>query len=116
MPFFKIETNQEFDESTVRTLIEKSSQFISSIVGKPEQYVMVLIDHGKDMMFVGNTEPAAMVKLKSIGLPANKCNELASRICQFLNDEIDVKQDRVFIDFVDIDRNMFGWNGKTFGS
>jgi phenylpyruvate tautomerase len=115
MPFFKIETNQKLDESTVNTLLEKSSQFISSMAGKPEQYVMVTIDHGKDIMFGGNTEPAAMVKLKSIGLPTDKCNEYASRICQFINDEIDVPPDRVFIDFVDLQRNMFAWNGKTFG-
>jgi phenylpyruvate tautomerase PptA (4-oxalocrotonate tautomerase family) len=115
MPFFKIETNQKLDPSTVDTLLEKCSKFISSMVGKPEPYVMVSIDHSQDMIFGGNTEPAAMVKLKSIGLPADKCNDYVSRISQFLNDEVGVPQDRVFIDVVDLQRNMFGWNGKTFG-
>jgi phenylpyruvate tautomerase len=115
MPFFKIETNQKLDESTVSNLLQKSSHIISGMVGKPEQYVMVSIDHSKGIMFGGKTEPAAMVKLKSIGLPTDKCNDFASRICQFLKDEIDVPPDRVFIDFVDLQRNMFGWNRKTFG-
>jgi len=65
-------------------------------------------------MFGGESQPTAFVLLKSIGLPADRCAEFSERICQFLNDEMEVPADRVFIEFVDLKRNLFGWNGNTF--
>lgn len=114
MPFFKIETNQQVNPGDTQTILKKSSEFISEMLGKPEKVVMVSIDTGKQMMFGGNTEPTAFVQLKSIGLPVDMCTEFSSKICQFVFDEFGIQTDRVFIDFADIQRNMFGWNGKTF--
>jgi phenylpyruvate tautomerase PptA (4-oxalocrotonate tautomerase family) len=114
MPYLKIETNQKLDEQTSSELALKASGFISGMLGKPESYVMVSIDSGKNMTFGGSPLPAAFIRLKSIGLPTEKCAEFAQRVCQFVHAEIQVSPDRVFIDFCALERNMFGWNGKTF--
>lgn len=114
MPFFKIETNQPMNADATQSILKKSSEFISEMLGKPEKYVMVSAEAGQQMLFGGNDDPTAFVQLKSIGLPVDKCTEFSGRICQFLSDELGIKPDRIFIDFADLERNMFGWNGKTF--
>ena len=114
MPFFKIETNHQAAASDTEALLVKSSKLIAEMLGKPEQYVMVSIETDKLMMFGGNHDMTAFVQLKSIGLPVDQCAEFSARICRFLSDELDIKPDRVFIDFANLERNMFGWNGSTF--
>lgn len=102
------------DAPTTADMLEKSSAFISKMLGKPETYVMVSIQSDTPMMFGGDTRPLAFISLKSIGLPAGQCSEFSTRICNFIEAEMDISPDRIFIDFSDLDRNMFGWNGKTF--
>jgi hypothetical protein len=114
MPFFKIETSRQVNDTDIQSMLEKASGFISEMLAKPQKFVMVSIEANKQMMFGKDAESAAFVQLKSIGLPTGRCAEYSSRICQFLNDELGIAPDRVFIDFKDLERNMFGWNGKTF--
>ena len=56
-----------------------------------------------------------VIEVKSIGLPEAKCNQLAATISNFIQAELDIEPGRVFIDFADLQRNRFAWNGKTFG-
>ena len=114
MPFFKIETNKRMDNAKASDLLEKTSKFVSGMLGKPEKFVMVSIGTDEQMMFGGSDAPTAFVQLKSIGMQIERCSEFSGRICQFLNDEFGVPADRVFIDFTSLQGNMFGWNGKTF--
>lgn len=114
MPFFKIETSQQINTDDIQSTLKKASELISGMLGKPEHYVMVSIEAGKQMMFGGMADPAAFVQLKSIGLPVEKCAGYSKEICRFLGDEFDIQPDRIFIDFKNLERNMFGWNGKTF--
>lgn len=114
MPFFKIETNRQVDDATTVDLLKKASLLVSQMLGKPEKFVMVSVETDKRMMFGGDGGPAAFVQLKSIGLPTDRCAEFSGTICQFLTDALGIQPDRVFIDFKDAARNLFGWNGKTF--
>jgi len=114
MPFFKVETNRQADDARTGALLNKASALVSQMLGKPEKFVMVSIETDKRMMFGGDGEPTAFVQLKSIGLPTDRCAEFSGKICQFLSDELGIQPDRVFIDFKDAARNLFGWNGKTF--
>jgi len=114
MPYLSIETNATIDETSAHDLSRKFSVFISELLGKPEQFVMVSLKPGASLIFGGNDNSAAFVQLKSIGLPKVRCTEISEKICNMLDREIGIKKDRVFIDFQDLERAMFGWNGKTF--
>ena len=114
MPYFSIETNQALDRASNQQLLNKASAFIADLLGKTESYVMVSIQPESPLVFGGSDEPAAFVRLKSIGLPTDRCPELSQKICRLIEQELGVPQDRIFIDFKDLARNMFGWNGKTF--
>ena len=114
MPYFCIETNQPIERASQQQLLTKMSAFIAELLGKPESYVMISIQPETPLFFGGSDEPAAFIRLKSIGLPQERCPELSQKICRHVEQELGVPQDRVFIDFKDLARNLFGWNGKTF--
>lgn len=114
MPYFSIETNQAVDDSSRPDLLKKTSAFVSDLLGKPEQYVMISIEPKTAMAFGGSGQPAAFVRLKSIGLPEERCSEFSEKICGFLQKELGISKDRVFIDFKNLKGHMFGWNAKTF--
>ena len=114
MPYFKIETNRQIEETVRHTLLKTTSAFMAELIGKPESYVMVQIVPDAPLIFGGESDPAAFVQLKSIGLPEDRCGELSEKICSFLDQEFKIPKDRVFIEFKDVQRNLFGWNGKTF--
>ncbi len=114
MPYFSIETNQTIDSTSNRNLTKKTSAFIAELLRKPESYVMIAIKSGTPLIFAGSDDPAAFVRLKSIGLPKERCPDLSKKICSFVEQELEVPPNRIFIDFKDLEREMFGWNGKTF--
>jgi hypothetical protein len=114
MPYLSIETNQTVEASAVRKLMLEASAFVAGLLGKPESYVMISIKPEMPLSFGGTTDPAAFVRLKSIGLPADRCAQLAEQMCTFLDRKLQVPGDRVFIEFKDVERNLFGWNGTTF--
>lgn len=114
MPYLKIQTNQKLSESAEKEFLEKASATVSRELGKPESYVMVAIDPPRPMMFAGSDEPTAYLELKSIGLPASSTKDLSGVLCQLISEELSIDQDRVYIEFTNAERNMWGWNSSTF--
>ena len=114
MPYLSIETNQPVERSLRGELLGKLSAFVAELLGKPESYVMIALKPETPLVFDGSDEPAAFVRVKSIGLPKDRCAQLSEKICGFIEQELRVPKNRVFIDFKDLERAMFGWNGKTF--
>jgi phenylpyruvate tautomerase PptA (4-oxalocrotonate tautomerase family) len=62
----------------------------------------------------GNRDPLAYLELKSIGLPAQRTKEFSALLCDLVSRELDIPPDRVYIEFSDAPRAMWGWNGGTF--
>ena len=114
MPYFSIDTNRTIDQASTQEVMKKASIFIAGLLDKPESYVMVSIKPETPLTFAGTGDPAAFVRLKSIGLPNDRCGLFSEKICGFIDRELGVSKERVFIDFKDIERSLFGWNGKTF--
>lgn len=114
MPYFSIETNKAIEETDHLTMLKEASVFTAKLLGKPESYVMVKVRPEIPLAFAGTTERAAFVQLKSIGLPVERCGEFAAKICDFIDEHLRISRDRVFIEFKDLDRKLFAWNGKTF--
>ena len=114
MPYFSIETNRAFDNEAQTAWVQNASSFIAELLGKPEQYVMTAVKPGAAMSFSGSAQPTAFIELKSIGLPTERCAELAEKISEFVKENLGISPDRVFIDFEDLKRDMFALNGETF--
>ena len=114
MPYIRIQTNRELKDDAKQEILKKTSLLVSKNLGKPEKYVMVRIDSAQPMMFAGSTSPCIFLELKSIGLPESKTAALSKVLCQFLNDELKISSERVYIEFSDVQDSMWGWNSETF--
>ena len=114
MPLLKIQTNQPLAEETRKSLASDASQQVAAMLGKPERYVMVSIEHNPAMLFGGSDEPMAYLELKSIGLPESGTAEFSRALAELLKTRLDLPADRVYIEFADAPRAMWGWNGGTF--
>ena len=113
MPYFRIETNRQIDDAANSALMKKATGFLAEMMGKPEHVIMVTIRPDKPYMFAGTGDPTAFVQIKAVGLKKDKCPEYSSQVCNFIEAEIDVPKDRVFVEFTDIDPTVFGFNGDT---
>lgn len=114
MPFLKIQTNQSLNDTQQQQLLNDASQLVSSELGKSENYVMVAIEPPVPISFAGSTEPTAYLELKSIGLPENKTQGLSTALCSLIEKNTGISKDRIYIEFADAPRAMWGWNGGTF--
>lgn len=114
MPYISIQTNQSIDANKSEELLQKFSHATAEILGKPESYVMVALQTGTAMSFAGNTDPAAYIQLKSLGLPESSTTDFSQAICNLVNTELQISPDRIYIEFSGPDRHMWGWNNNTF--
>ena len=94
-------------------LLTKSSDFISSLLNKPENFVMVKLMHSLPMYFAGTDELCLFIEIKSIGslFPS----KMSKPICNFFSNELNISTERIYIFFDDVDPSKWAWDKKTFG-
>ena len=114
MPLFEVRTNQKPSKEETAVIASELSRVCSSLLRKSEDFVMVNFQVDQTLLFAGTVEPAAFGELRSINLPIDETNALAARICSFLSERLDIAENRIYLSFIDIERQNWGWNGKTF--
>lgn len=112
MPLLEITTNTKIEDS--QTFAQLASKLTANILGKPESYVMVKIHPEQTLIFAGTNEPCAHIKLKSLGLPEDNTAGFSAKLCAFINSELNISSGRIYIEFSNPERHMWGWDGKTF--
>jgi len=112
MPLLELTTNTNIDDQ--QHIAQQASKLTAQILGKPESYVMVKVMPAQTLIFAGTDEPAAHVKLKSLGLPENNTAELSSKICAFISENLNISSARIYIEFSNPERHMWGWDNRTF--
>ena len=85
----------------------------SDLTGKPENYVMTMIQSDSQMTFAGSDEPCCFIKFKSIGSlnPSSKSKYL----CELIASKTNIKTNRIYIEFIDVKASNWGFNSSTFG-
>jgi phenylpyruvate tautomerase PptA (4-oxalocrotonate tautomerase family) len=115
MPLLKLETTVVLTDEKRKVLLATLSKIISGTIGKPEQYVMVTIGSAA-MLMSGKLGDAAFVDIRSIGGLTSEVNgKLSQQICKLLNDSLGMPQDRIYLNFTEVEAGNWGWNGSTFG-
>ena len=114
MPYLKIQSNQAIESEKATRLIQQASKLVAEKLGKPERYVMAALDPQTPMVFAGNDAPLVFMELKSIGLNESQTPPLSEALCSLMHDMLSVDSDRVYIEFADAPRKMWGWNNSTF--
>jgi phenylpyruvate tautomerase len=114
MPTLIIKTNAAVDESARGEILRTASRTVAKMLGKPEGYVMVILEPVPDMLFGGDPAPLAYLELESLGLPEDKTPDYSATLCHLIEETIGVAPNRVYIEFSSPPRHLFGFNGGTF--
>jgi len=112
MPLLKISTNRIVENT--EAVLQATSQAVAAMLGKPERYVMVELHAGLPMSLAGSSEPLAYLELKSIGLPEERTAEFSAALCRLIDEQLGIPAERIYIEFSDAPRHLWGWNGATF--
>ena len=114
MPLLTVTTNRPRSPDERREAVRHLSRVVAEVLGKSERYVMVSLQCNPDMLFAGNDAPLALLRLNSIGLPHERTTELSATLTDAVTGLLGVAADRVYIEFCDAERHLWGWNGGTF--
>ncbi|KAG9449220.1 hypothetical protein H6P81_009185 [Aristolochia fimbriata] len=115
MPTLNLFTNVPVDGVVSSDILKDATKAVAKIIGKPESYVMILLNGGVPISFAGTEEPAAYGELISIGgLGPSVNGKLSSALADILQTKLSVDSSRFYIKFYDVDRPFFGFRGSTF--
>lgn len=116
MPLLKIQiSHPSVSESSSSTLQSEGAAIISQEIGKSLDFVMVLVEVGASASFGGKSLPVAYLEVKNVGeLIPKVTSSLAQRLSALIVDELSIPKDRIYIEFQESERRLWGWNGETF--
>ncbi len=115
MPLLKLETTVALSNEMKNAVLASLSKIVAGTIGKPEQYVMVVINPAA-MLMSGKPGDAAFVDIRSIGGLGDDVNRrLSQKIGSLLSESLGVPPDRIYLNFTDVPAANWGWNGDTFG-
>ena len=114
MPCIIVHRNFPIEKEKTGVLQDRLCAVTEEVLNKPKDYIMVVIDEQKAIRFGGSDGPALFVEVKSIGLPGDSTTVLSRMICDTVSELLSVPIDRVYLEFADSPRSMWGWNGGTF--
>ena len=114
MPCLIIKTNKTLSEQEKIDCGSSVSAKTAEILGKPENYVMTLLEDKISMTMSGTTEATAYIELKSINLPEDQTEKLSNSLCQHIGEKLNIPASRIYIEFSNAQRHLWGWDGRTF--
>ena len=113
MPFIQINTSSKTVLENEDLLQKDISKLVADLTGKPENYVMTMIQLDNRMTFAGSDEPCCFVKIKSIG--SLNPSSMSRPFCELISSKTNININRIYIEFIDVKASNWGFNGSTFG-
>ncbi|ACK66607.1 macrophage migration inhibitory factor family protein [Rippkaea orientalis PCC 8801] len=116
MPFIKVQSSVSTTNSqTIEDLLTSLSSKVAKHLGKPESYVMTMFEPDVKMTFAGTFDPVCYIEVKNIGtMKPEQTKAMSQDFCQEIKDKLGVPTNRIYIEFTDAQRHLWGWNGGTF--
>ena len=111
MPLINVRTSLE-EISNSDGLLKQLSAEMANLTGKPEKYVMTLLQTNLPMTFSGSNEPSCYIEIKSIG--SLKPELMSQSFCKIISSMTKIPSNRIYIGFEDVQANKWGFNGSTF--
>lgn len=113
MPLIHVTSNLSLSDAEKNNALRTLSQAVAELFDKPERVVMTLWTSAK-ITLGGTDAPAAFVELRALRLPADDTERLSKELTERLGLAAEIRSDRIFINFVDIEPKNWGWDGKVF--
>ncbi len=114
MPLLKIQTNLDLARPIQEEITRGCSTLLSQLLNKPERYIMVILECEVNLIFDGKATSACYLELKSIGLPEKQTADFSAALTQYLMEKTGTSANRIYIEFSNSARHLWGWNGSTF--
>ena len=95
------------------SLLKELSAELAKATGKPEKYVMSLLQTDVPMTFGGTNSPCCYVVIKSIG--ELNSSQMTKTFCNLIESKTAIPASRIYINFENVTPNKWGFNGQTFG-
>ncbi|TFH17337.1 MAG: hypothetical protein E4H02_03145 [Lentisphaerales bacterium] len=115
MPLLMIKTSADMPPAGEEQLLASASALLAKATGKPEKYVMVTIDRVVGSI-AGKPGPVVFADVRGIGgLTHEVNNAITGDLCRLLQSELGIPPESVYITFMDVAADCWGWNGSTFG-
>ncbi len=113
MPFIQINTSHKSVVENDDELQKDISKIVAELTGKPESYVMTIIQRDTKMTFAGSDEPCCFIEVKSIG--SLTPSTMSKSLCELIASKTNITSDRIYIEFTDVKASNWGFNNSTFG-
>ena len=110
MPYINVATSAKIEDK--KKLLNEISTLVSSLTNKSKRFVMAKLEENSEMYF-DDERPCCFLEIKSIG--SLNPSEMATPICNFVNEKMGIPLDKIYISFEDVPASMWAWNGRTFG-
>lgn len=115
MPLVKIYTNQKINEEELHGLLVELTHLLSAWLNKPSHFVQIIIETDVKMAFAGTFEPTLFGEIRTLGLTEEKIRLVTATLTDWFKKKLSIRSDRIFLNFFDLQRTQWGWNGTTFG-
>lgn len=116
MPLIKVFSSApSLSRGETTALLRRLSSELAVVLGKPEAYVMTCMMPRAEMTFAADSQPCAYAEVKSIGrMTPEITKKLSASVCSTLSEALHVPADRIYIEFQDAERHLWGFDGGTF--
>ena len=113
MPYIEAKTTLPVNPDKKEALKARFGRAIT-LIRKPESYLMVNIEDGRDLWFAGKKlEKGAYVSVSAFGAPSRSdCGRLAAELTKILGEELDIPGDNIYITFHPVEN--WAWDGNLF--
>jgi len=113
MPLIQVNTSSKSIVENDYLFQKEISKMVSDLTGKPENYVMTMIQKDLKMTFAGSDEPCCFIKVKSIG--SLSPSSMSKSLCELIASKTNINTNRIYIEFIDVKASNWGFNSSTFG-
>ncbi len=114
MPLVNVWCSTPVQDTAKRAFLKETTATVASLLGKGQRWVMVRVSDEESITFGGTADPCCYAEFKSLSLPENRTPEFSAVLSNLIEEHLGVSPDRVYIEFADPPRTMFGFNGSTF--
>jgi phenylpyruvate tautomerase len=115
MPMIRVQLSFTLDQEKQSALMRDLSQSVAKQLGKPESYMMVVLESASILMG-GKPEAAAFFEVRSVGtVSKDQAVSLSKAVGEILSRTTGVHNDRIYSNFAGVPGAMWGFDGGTFG-
>jgi phenylpyruvate tautomerase len=116
MPMIRVQLSSPLDKPKQASLMSSLSAAVAAALGKPEGYMMVVLQPDVPILMGGRHEPAAFVEVRSVGsISSEQAVKLSEQVSAVLGKATGLAADHIYSNFAGVAGAMWGHDGSTFG-